>query len=468
MTIKIKNMKFKFTIMKSVYYLFLTLAFISCTEQDDLNLITRLNRDKKNTKYDNILDYVNYIKNGNKKSRSTSTYTVNPYLNDNGDTIAYVVNYDDGWDLLSNDRRAPLVLASSSVGNFNINQIEQANNLNDYWSDIEKSLTKLKSVPTSENDTLGQGWNALYVQNGSVKEEDIVKTKATFNETYPGTNGYWVLLESETRTISDEISSRVITNNWHQDLNSFIPQKQNEQQDSVHCKVGCVAVAGGQYLYYLHERNNNPRYMVDNVTYNHSTKTYSFSGNSENVWQYMTNILYGDYYVSIMLGYIASEIDMNFGINKSTVNEMNLSNFINRMYGYNFSWYPYSASTIINKLKQMGAVVAVADGYDYAEQENCAHAFLIDGYRVLTTETTSTYGWVGEDNLGQDTNDRDPGGNIVGYGFITTQTEETTTSTIYMNWGQSITLYNNIGFNVYATNWTMGDAYFNTNKMILY
>ena len=40
-----------------------------------------------------------------------------PYVMD-GDTVAWIANYDEGWELLSNDRRSPLVLARSESGRF--------------------------------------------------------------------------------------------------------------------------------------------------------------------------------------------------------------------------------------------------------------------------------------------------------------------------------------------------------------
>lgn len=452
--------------MKVRHLLFLSLLVVSCTRsEEDFGLkFSPLRSTKKNTIYDNVIDYINFVKNGN--SRSTTAYSVNPYLNKNGDTIAYIINYNEGWDLLSNDRRTPMLLASSTEGTFNKAEIAKTDNFNSYLTDIEESLTTLKTIPETDSDVLGEGWNAFYVKNRSVADEDIVITKASAESTSPGENGYWVLLESETKTVSNVTSSRAITTNWYQDMKAYTPYKLNSKGVSVHCLVGCVAVAGGQYLYYLHNKNNNPRYMVNSGVYDSVNNKYVFTGNSEDVWENMTNPLY--YYADLMMGYIAEEIDTDFGIEKSSANEQNLSNFINSNYGYNLSWHSYSSSSIVNTLKQEGAVIAVADGYNTETNENAAHAFLIDGYKQVETETTSTYGWVGEDNKGNDTNDKDEEGNITGYAFMTTQTTSNVTSTIYMNWGQILTSYNSVGFNVNASTWTMGEYNYDGNKFILY
>lgn len=446
-----------------------TLLLTSCYQHEDLNVSTiRVSRNKKNTTYDNVLDYADFIKKGKKDSRSLKSHTVNPYLNHNGDTIAYVVNYAEGWDLLSNDRRTPLVLASSPEGTFNIEEIKNTNNLNGFWSEMEESLTQLKSIPITDDDILGEGWNALYVKNGSVPKENIVKTKAAFKETYPGENGYWVLLDSETITINEEASGHQIATQWDQEMNSYIKKAQKANGQMINCKAGCLAVAGAQYLNYLNLKYNNPRYMVDNGEYDSATNTYIFTGYSESVWNSIRNSLTGGDKNEVLIGYVAKKVIDDYGLDKSTGDENNLSNFINTDYGYNLSWHNYSSTSIINILKQYGAVVSVAWGYDMEKEEDVAHAFLIDAYWTLTRETTSTYGWVGEDNLGQDTNDREPGGNIVGYAFMTTQTVENTSSTIYMNWGEFAGMYNEIGFSTGASTWTTGNRYYDTNRKILY
>lgn len=444
---------------------FVTALFASCYQHEDLNVSTiRVSREKKNTIYDNILNYADFIRNGKKHSRSLDSYTINPYLNNNGDTIAYIVNYAQGWELLSNDRRAPMVLASSPKGTFNIEDIKNTDNLNSFWSEMEKSLTQLKSTPTTDDDILGEGWNALYVKNESIPEENIVKTKAAFNETRPGENGYWLLLDSETITKSDEMSGHQITTEWNQYMNFYIPKKPNTAGDSIHCVAGCNAVAGAQYLLYLHDKYNNPRYMVDDGKYDAQTNSFIFSGSSDQVWNKMREPLLGTGNASIMIGYIAKEINTDFGLNLSTANIYHLINFINSKYGYSLTSHNYSSESIINILKQEGAILAAAWEYN----NPIGHTFLIDAYRILKTETTSTYGWVGEDNLGQDTNDWDSEGNPVGFAFITTQTVTNTNSSIFMNWGQIDDTYNDVGFSIYTTNWTMGEHAYNTNKLLFY
>lgn len=100
--------------------------------------------------------------------------------------------------------------------------------------------------------------------------------------------------------------------------------------------------------------------------------------------------------------------------------------------------------------------------------EDIGHAFIIDGYKTTITETTTTYGWVGEDNRGMDTNLRDPEGNVIAYGFITTETTRNTDNQIYMNWGFESAAHNHESFIANSSSWNVGNLSFYREKKILY
>lgn len=453
--------------MKNIYLLLvLMITLVACNEHENLENEATIEYVKKNTTFDNVTDYVHFAKNGGNRSRSTAMNSITPYLNENGDTIAYIANYDEGWEVLSNDRRTPMVLASSEKGSFNLDEIKKNDNLNSYWTSIEEELTALKETPVTENDTLGTGWNAYYIENEDIAEEDIVRTNATYALPVPGQNGYWVVLDSYTTTTQDEFSERAITTTWDQHMNSYIPKAVNAQGELENCLAGCTAIAGAQYLYYLHNKNNRPQYMVDEGTYDASTNEFWFSGDSEDVWDYMADPICGPIYVHIFIGYVAKYITNSFGLSATYGDPDKLRGLINS-YGYYYSWNDYSSSSIINLLKQHGAIIAIGSSNN-SRGNGSSHAFIIDGYRIRTTETTTTYGWVGEDSNGMDTNLRDFEGNIIGYGITSTQTTRNTDDRIYMNWGQLYGAYNETSFNIVTGSWIMGSSSFNYNRIVLH
>ena len=449
--------------MKNIYlFLVLMVTLVACNEHDYLEKEATIEYTKKNTTFDNVTDYVHFAKNGGNRSRSTAMNSITPSLNENGDTIAYIVNYNEGWEVLSNDRRTPMVLASSEKGSFNLDEIKKNDNLNSYWTSIEEELTALKETPVTENDTLGTGWNAYYIENEDIAEEDMVRTNAAYALPVPGQNGYWVVIDSYTTTTKDEFSERAITTAWHQRMNSYIPKAVNARGELENCLAGCTAIAGAQYLYYLHNKNNRPQYMVDEGTYDASTNEFWFFGESEDVWDYMADPICGPIYVHIFIGYVAKYITDLFGLSATYGDPDKLRGLINS-YGYDFSWNNYSSSSIINLLNEHGALVAIA-----SNSNGSSHAFIIDGYRTTVTETTTTYGWVGEDSNGMDTNLRDFEGNIIGYGITSTQTTRNTDDRIYMNWGQLLTEYNETSFNIATGSWSMGSSIYNHNRKVLH
>lgn len=63
------------------------------------------------------------------------------------------------------------------------------------------------------------------------------------------------------------------------------------------------------------------------------------------------------------------------------------------------------------------------------------HAFIIDRYQTITTTSISTYGWVGKDTNGNDTNEYDDEGNIIGYAFTYERVSKVVSVNFMMNWG---------------------------------
>jgi len=51
---------------------------------------------------------------------NVKAYSVTPYT-DGVDTLLYIINYADGWELVSGDKRTPVLLGHSSEGKFSLN-----------------------------------------------------------------------------------------------------------------------------------------------------------------------------------------------------------------------------------------------------------------------------------------------------------------------------------------------------------
>ncbi len=52
------------------------------------------------------------------KGHELSVRDISPIFSEKGDTLLYIINYNEGWDVISADKRSPMVLATSESGSF--------------------------------------------------------------------------------------------------------------------------------------------------------------------------------------------------------------------------------------------------------------------------------------------------------------------------------------------------------------
>lgn len=435
---------------------------VSCSsELEQLPISQQDNKKKVETGIvRNIRDYVHYSKLGGLSGRSADEYTLSPYVY-KGDTIMYIVNYrSGGWELLSTDYRSPLVLVSSDTGSFDPkNGLCEAAAVNAYMSLIEEDLTDLSATPF-DSSMIDNSWRTVTLFENEIETANIqVSPKATGVQ--PGTNGSWVLIESTTPQVTTVCPARLTTTNWQQGSpwNEYVPYLADM---SAHAPAGCSPVAVAQYLYYLHYKNGNPISTVTEATYHSSTNTYSYSGSSSTVWDLMAKTSYnsGTEYAAMLIGYVGQSCGTNYaqsgGEGSSTSVAAALS-FINS-FGYEYYNTAIDYDYIYRRLQAGHAILASASCTD----TDCgSHRFIIDGYEKTTATYTNIYGWVGEDNYGNDSNDYDDDGNVIGYFFTYEDEVENVTWKLMMNWGYS-SYTNSLKFT--TSNWNAGGHYFNSNR----
>lgn len=421
-------------------------------------------------------DIINYIKkvkfnhSSARKSKglNSSDYSLVPYIYEN-DTVFYIANYGSGWDLFSTDQRTPLIIMSSETGSFNPNSTTMPPAFAAYLESVTEELRQIKHMGISRGKTYGL-WNTVSIQNEEVNPAEIeVATRAV--GTQPG-EGYWVLLETTTPTTTVTTGNRLTSTRWGQNSpwNVYVPFASGSTTQ--HCVAGCAAVAAAQYMYYLHYKNNRPSSTVSYGTYNQSSNEYEFSGSSTSIWDQMakTQSESGTDKAALLIGHVGKSISTQYGNAESGAKIDKVIQLFNKEGGYNFSLKAIDYNYVINELKSGRAVYARATHKTNENNENneIGHQFIIDRYRTTTTSSTNTYGWVGTDNLGNNSNEYDEEGNIVSYSFYYTKDIEANSHELTMNWGWS-------GYqdDVYCTatdnsDWSvMSDKHFNTNRQIL-
>lgn len=459
--------------MKRLFYLLILICgLLSCSnELEETQSMALAMSDEpislsvsdKETKVERgIKDYISHLKFGNINARRSTlqTYSLTPYIY-RGDTVMYIANYASGWDLFSANQRTPLVMLSSDTGAFDPNDPSMAPAFKSYLNSVADELYRVKQSGTKDGKTYGL-WQAVYIQNDEVDLRKIEITPRAVG-TQPG-SGYWELISTTKPVTSTHISNRLTATRWGQEnpWNVYVPFVAGSA--TKHCLAGCAAVAAAQYLYYLRYKNNKPASTVTTATYSSASNTYSYTGSSSTIWNQMAKTASdsGTDYAAILIGYVGNSVGMGYGEYESGVNIGKIISFING-YGYNYKLSSMEYGYITSELIAGRAV--------YARSDNTGgeggHQFIIDRYRSITESSTSTFGWVGTDNLGQDSNEYDENGNIVGYSFFYDRENKTSTYAYTMNWGWGISSWDNVYFNA-SDNSEWNTSYkFNTNRQFL-
>lgn len=121
--------------MRKLFYLTPILLLFSCNRSIDLDSYNA--NDTFKVSNSDILSYIHDIKGIGTDTKSLESVNILPIIH-KGDTVMYIANYENGWDVLSADRRAPVVLMSCDAGNLteselyqNISQTEYVENVKD-------------------------------------------------------------------------------------------------------------------------------------------------------------------------------------------------------------------------------------------------------------------------------------------------------------------------------------------------
>ena len=414
-------------------------------------------------------------------TRYAEDFSMSPYV-ENGDTLMYIVQFPEGWEVYSASKAAPMLLFSCPTGVFDMMDDEMPIPAKYIFN---STADNLRTVIKSRVDTINPTWNVVHCtpeefQSGKIIiDYDLLskiqnsgnynlKTRSEDPDEQPE-DGHWVLLKTEVLSESTYTSPKLIQTKWGQESpwNLYAQKKYNSETYSyINALVGCVAVAVGQYQYYTHYKDGVPLNTVSTITATSNGLDYTFSGASSTVWDKMAKIENdnGEQYSAMLMGYVGRQMSAEYGLNVTNILPKNMEKYLENTYGVDF----YSEKPTFDVIRRYidKSYPLIASGKD---QKNGSHCFLIDQYTQSGTTVKYTYGWEGPNAPGMDadddTNDRDEDGNIVGWGV---QNEIVKSSSFYkgisMNWGYYGD-YDNI-FYYNMNSWTAGKLTFDTNLSI--
>ena len=291
---------------------------------------------------------------------------------ENGDTLAYVAQYanNQGWDLISGDRRIAPILAFAETGT-----VDMTDTISPGVNALRGMLYMVYDIKSSNETTKHEVWEKLEPK--------------TYNRIMPrdtGT-GMWIALD----TVSEKevyAPQRLIKTKWGQaePWNIYTPYKNGK-----HCLVGCAAVAVAQYIYYYRENNHAGYTLPTTVSYeNIINSTPFFSNFSESGWIGMAcdSTDANTDKAAMFMSYLGKQMLLSYDINNTSGHvfyarhALDIYN-INRIDKYNFDG-PAIENSILN-----GNPVFIA-----ASTENQGgHMFIIDGCLKRIERTYASFFW---------------------------------------------------------------------------
>lgn len=216
---------------------------------------------------DDVVSYIEKYKQTETKSNLNLNNIIPIVSND--DTLMFLVNYKDGWEVLSTDTRFPKVLAFSRGGNTCISELYDNQTSSLFFTEMQNALRVARHDTTSifQSQQSRANWSDIKLR---VRDGEWWSEWCTYRS---------VLIQRDTIEID-----HLLDTHWGQSgvWATFMPYR--EPAHSSHCYAGCTMVATAQVLYYLHYKLGVPSYTFNyaSCSAHLSAPTSSLTLNSSN------------------------------------------------------------------------------------------------------------------------------------------------------------------------------------------
>ena len=357
---------------KVLLYSLVALLFAACSDNEiildksnNVSLRSTTNSTAK-TPFSYQVDHTSLMKFlALKKKRVTD---ITP-LTSNNDTIAYYVQYDDGWEIISADKRMAPVLIKADSG------ILKSPKNDGNIQNLITNIAELRKNLTTDINGIWQLWE---------------KPKSSSKRRVARGIGQGMWIPQDTVYYDQRTGTNsIVTTKWGQNepWNTF-----TKILDSKYAPVGCGPVAAGQVIY--HFRKDNPRNceIPTSAKYTNGSDTPEYSNFSSSCWPLMAReIAYVDYpnYTAIFLGYLGKQMEVTYGTDGSSVNAIKIGT---ALLDYKLTYNKrdsYDFYTIYSDLKGKQPVILCAETSD----KKSAHAFIVNGYITESTRLKISYRW---------------------------------------------------------------------------
>lgn len=404
------------------------------------------------------------------KVSASSQYSIQSYVNNQSDTLMYIINFDKGgWKIYSSDKRTPAILAEGDTGIFSLEDGSPAVAM--WISCIADDMARVKSSSDAElkfkKEEISSNKSFWPGQQLRVPDLPLIPNPPIIVEP----KGHWE--ETITSSTIEYDSVEHMVPHWDQDAPYNACSPYYVTTPDVRAVAGCVAVAGAQVLYYLHNKAGVPSHMYSQCSCIGNVDGYNrvFSDTTSTVWASMNNG-YQSYSStmlpeSILIGYVGESVNMHYhdgSLQYSWAVPVNLKSDLFEKHGISCSHDAYDEDIVKNSLLDNMPVIVSASNL-MVPVDGKIHCFVIDGYRRTCTKYTHRHHFV---------LDEPPGGMYVmpeDYYTYTYSSPELTSIKINWGWSSQWTTGLNDGWFTLTGDWVIqnGDQTYDYNyyrKMI--
>lgn len=405
-------------------------VLLSCDTYEDFGTLDEPSRDSLNVEANlnvSMADVLKVVRQGGLGVRTKSTNPdVTPIVFEN-DTLLYVANLNPGWQVISGDKRTPIILAYSEEGSFD----QEANPYQAVW--LDQMARDISNVKRSDDENLNPEYVRLWSVVDGTNETDLAPLEE---------GGHWELIKRNPLPNQETTGPHLIQTTWGQSApwNERVPYADNSSEK---CLAGCVAISGAQMMYFLHNKLGVPAEMYSTGGYVGNADTNPAFGNlSSDIWSRMglntSASASAKSNSAILIAYMEHAVDMNYGLDGSNSDTKKLVDVFSD-WGISSRYTDFDATLAYSSIRKGMPVIVRANGdrtnlflgilYKYED----GHSWIIDGYKTVKVSTERTFEWVSDD---LDSYERDPDGNIIGgSGIFKTDVISTTSEYFRMNWG---------------------------------
>lgn len=396
--------------IKNLSFLLFGLMIVSCSDSTEEYLESNmLEKQSLESKIGNHVSYDNIValckgQNGITRHNTDNSFDVNCIVSDYNDTLLYVCGKQDGgWIIYSSDTRVPAIIAQSDEGSFEL--LMQNENAKAWIESIAEDMRIIKSLDDDklnfseeEIERNKSFWSSISSPDKYVKK--MLKqntTRGIGDDIVFEPSGHYELAYSRTYSEVYDSISRLTTTNWRQTYpyNSCCPYLLD---NVLRAPAGCVAFAGGQMLYFLHNHLGVPEtapsqgYCYGNINdypnYNWSQYDYNST-----IWSQMIQT---DSCAAPLLADIGRRLNMQYDGDGGDVSAEDLVNNVFAPYGISCTYSSYDTNTVRTSL--FGGIPVILCAW-YTEQRSnnptlIGHTFIADRYKRERIVTENCYEWV--------------------------------------------------------------------------